>query len=410
MTGREDDSLLALDELAAVLREHEGPPAPRANGTKRREALVHRRRRHRVALLGGAVALALLLGSAFGFGLGSALTPSGTARSNTVGFGFLPARGWNVVQSGALDSSGTARAIAANVPLASIGGTGTLRPSTLGSLPERAVVLEATFTLRGDPGEDFKFPDSRLPLRLATAVPIPLSEAPLEHRLRAGVGGYNVEVRIYFGAARPSTAQLADTQSQLNRLVVAAERVTIAARPAIAPMDRSVTLFGSIDSGQSGEPIEIQAKDCGQTFFRSVAGATTTDGGGWSHEYWSAITTTLRAVWKDSASPPITVKKRTMIHLTPKAGGTGRYTVWLVAQSSFWRKRVLIQRRDQRLGVWRRLRSVVLTEQRSGGGTVVGFSAEVALSVPRGTQLRAFVPASQARPCYLSAASLPVRT
>src|SRR5687768_9898940 len=49
------------------------------------------------------VAAALLAGSGFGFGLGSRDTSSGGATTNVVGFGFLPAKGWTVVQSGKAD-------------------------------------------------------------------------------------------------------------------------------------------------------------------------------------------------------------------------------------------------------------------------------------------------------------------
>jgi hypothetical protein len=410
LSRREDESLVSPDELASVLRSHEGPPGPVTNGAGNRLARATRPRSvRRVAVLGGAVAIALLVGSAFGFGLGSTVTPTGTARSNAVGFGFLPARGWNVVQSGSLRTSGTSTAIAANIPLDQTRQSDDWPVSNLASLPARGILLAATFSLRGDPGEDFKFPVSALPLRFASASPALVSEARSEYRLRAGVGGYNVDARIYFGSAEPSIALQAEAQNQLNRLVVAAERVTIAARPPVAPSDNPVTLFGSIDSGKAGESIEIQARDCGQQFFRAVAGATTGDGGGWSLEYRPLITTTLRAVWKDSASPQITVRQRAMLRFVPKPGNRTRFVVSVVARAQFWKRKVTIQRFDRRLGRWAPFRSVVLTDQEAAG-TLVWTSGEFTARLPRGTRLRAVLPASQAGPCYLSGTSLVVRT
>lgn len=417
MTRRDDDSLVSVDELVAVLHEHEGPPQPMANGRSKQSNPPGRRRARQAALLGAAVAIALLVGSALGFGLGSSVTPSSSASSAVVGYGFLPAQSWNVMQSGAVSPASEGRAVAANVPLRETGPLEAVPYATLESIPRGGIVIFATFGLRGDPGEDYKFPVRHLPLRLTQGHPVSAenegllpSRALTQYRIRAGVGGSNVDVRIYFGSPRPSASLVVAAERQLQRLVVASERVTIAARPTIAAADRPVTLFGSVDNGKSGEAVEIQSKDCGQSFFRGLTGATTGDGGGWSTEYWPAITTTVRAVWNGSASSQITVRKRTMVNLTRKASSRTRYTVWIVARASFWRKRVLIQQRDKRLGRWKTIESVVLTEQNARGGNFVGFSADYRVTVAPGSTLRAFVPANQARPCYLSGTSLPVRT
>src|SRR5918996_6439913 len=77
------------------------------NGTRARRPKL--RRRWSVAL----VAALVLVGSALGFGLGSSLTPSGAAGTTFGGFGFLPASGGTVVQTGTIDSNGAAAATAA---------------------------------------------------------------------------------------------------------------------------------------------------------------------------------------------------------------------------------------------------------------------------------------------------------
>ena len=369
-----------------------------------------RRLRLRSAVI--AAAGALLLGSGLGFGLGSSVTPSGSAGTTFTGFGFVPARGWTVVQSGTLDTTGTATAIAATVPLHPDDALGDVPRATLRSLPPRAVLIHATFSTRGDAGEDAKFEALPLPLHIANATPAPArtGRSLAEYDLQAGVGGYNIDAGIYFGTAPPSAQMLARAQRQLSRLVVQSERVTITARPTVVGYAGMSELFGSVDSRKEGEEVTIQAKDCGKDFFRVVAGTTTRDGGGWSTNYYPSITTSVRALWNDVASRQVMIRQRAPIRLS-KTRSAGRYAVTIVGKKTFWRKRASIERFDRRLGTWSTLRSVVLTESggTGGGGGFVYSSAEFTARVPKGTQLRAVFPLSQARPCYLAGTSLPIR-
>jgi hypothetical protein len=402
--------------------EHEFRAMARAAAESPRRALagVDRRPLWRPFHLrwGVAVAAALLVGSGFGFGLGSRDASDGSAGTNLVGFGFLSGKGWTVVQSGTVGPTSGAKAIAANVPLHPDDDVRHRPYATLRSLPADGILILATFTTRGDPAADVEFAEGRLPLQISGATPVSPSSDPMpfarrlaRYRLRAAVGGYNVDVRLYFGTAPASRDSIAAAQRQLSRLLVASERVTIAARPSIEKGDgRPLTLFGTVENAGAGEVVDIQAKDCGQQFFRGVVGATTREGGGWSVEYLSGITTTLRAVWKDSASAPITVRARPRVELRPPPRGAARrFRVIVVAKAQFWRKRVLIQRFDRRLGVWARVTSVVLTET-GGGGAFVATEAKFRASVPKRTLIRAVFPRSQARPCYLAGYSNLLRT
>ena len=228
--------------------------------------------------------------------------------------------------------------------------------------------------------------------------------APSEHRLRAAVGGFNVEVRILFGRSRPTAGMLAAAQRQLNRLVVSAEQVTIRAHPTVIGSSEPVTLFGSVESRRAGEVVEIQARDCGQPFFRGRASATTIGDGTWSTIMYPHISTTLRAVWKGSASAHVTVWQRAWVILLESRSRRG----WLRVNAGggdsqvFWRKRVLIQQR--RGGSWRTIKQVVLTMD----GTL--NSTYFRVSVPRGTLLRAVLPDSQAKPCFRAGVSRTLRT
>jgi hypothetical protein len=274
------------------------------------------------------------------------------------------------------------------------------------------VLIHATFMPRGSAGEDAKFEALPLPLYVANATPASARGKRLlgEYRLRAGVGGYNVDARIYFGTTPPSRQMLARAQRQLSRLVVQSERVTIVARPTVASGSATVELFGSVDSRKEGEEVTIQAKDCGKDFFRVVAGATTNAGGSWTTRYFPSITTSVRAVWRDLASRQVTIRQRAAITLT-KTQPAGRFAISIVGKKSFWRKRVSIQRFDRRLGTWSTFRTVTLTQSGgTGGGGFVYSTAEFSLRVPKGTQLRAVFPLSQARPCYLAGTSLAIRS
>lgn len=348
-------------------------------------------------------AAALLIGSALGFGVGSAVTPSGSAGGNFVGFGFLPAHGWNVMQSGTLDGAGVARAIAANVPLEPSDDLEGAPLATVKLLPAHSVVIFVTFSPRGDPTKDNGYPVREPPLRLDDAERLPPSYHVARYRLRSGVGGYNLDARVYFGENAPSTRAVDAAQSQLNRLVVANDRVTIRVQPSISSVGKSATVSGSVDSGRAGEDVKIQGKDCGRDFFRVVGGAVTGEGGTWSTRYWQqTITTTLRAVWRDATSAEVVVRHRVFVGLRRRSAG--RFEVRAFGRS-VWRKRVFIQRFDRRLGTWRALKSVVLTE--SEGQSALGAFA---VQLPKGTLVRAVFPRSQTGPCYLTGTSHPLST
>jgi hypothetical protein len=191
------------------------------------------------------VALALLLGSAFGFAVGSTNTSSNAA-SAPVGLGFLPERGWSVLQTARRATlSQEAIAIAANVPISPDDAADRLPYSTLLSLPPHGVVLLASFTARGDRFRDEHFAVSKLPLRLRDAVPGSIQvrpERPLGHyRLFAGVNGHNVDVAVYFGTPFPRPGLIRTAQRQLDRLVVRSSRRVERVEERAFPIRRAAT-------------------------------------------------------------------------------------------------------------------------------------------------------------------------
>jgi len=397
-----DDELRALARAASTT-PRTAPPA--ARGRSR----LPLRLRWTVA----AAAVALLVGSGLGFGVGSSVTPSVQAGTNFVGTGFLPARGWNVVQSGTATSSNRSTAIAANVPLHPDDDLEKTPTATLASLPAGGVVIHATFTTRGDPTEDYKFEARALPLSIASAKlvspagdPLPGSRRIAYYRLHAGTGGYNVDARIYYGTAPPSAEMMRDAQRQLSRLVIAAERVTISARPTSLRWSQPSTLFGAVSSGRADEEVILQAKDCGQKTFTGVASILTHEGGTWTTNFARAINSTIRAVWKGEASATIELRQQPNVELRRRAGG--RFAIAIGSRWQFWHKRALLQRR---IGSrWTTLKSVLLTDVSSHPGYGATWTEEeFSVRVPRGAVLRAVLPADQAKPCYLAAVSATLR-
>ena len=187
--------------------------------------------------------------------------------------------------------------------------------------------------------------------------------------------------------------------------VAVSERVTLLARPTVLAASQATTLFGSVDNGRAGEIVTIQAKDCGQRFFTGISSATTRDGGAWTEEYFPAITTTFRAVWKGAASAQVTVRLHPRVSLFQRS--PRRFEIFV--GGAFWRKSVLIQRRQQ--GSWKTVRSVLLTDTYSQPGSRFATTgATFGASYSKGTQIRAVLPLSQARPCYLAGVSNTVRT
>jgi hypothetical protein len=357
------------DELRELARRASGEP-------QLAEAPAPRRRRLRARWAVAIGAVALLLGSGLGFSLGSSVTPSGSAGRNVVGFGFLPGRGWDVVQTGG-SNPGTTNAVAS----------------------KDGTVISVTSKPRGDPAEDVHYDLRELPLQVADARRSPGDPFRLE--LRAGVGGYNIDATVTFAAPQPTPRMLAATQQQLDRLVVAAGRVTIAVRPAIGSrLTSQVTVFGTIDSGGAGESVTVQAKECDNSFFRVFAGASTEAGGTWSTLIFPNITMTLRAVWNGETSNEVTFRRRAWIQLYRLAGSATRFRMYVGPR--FAGKSVSIQRFDQRLGRWESIRRV------PAHGTSEG--TRFTLRTPKGTRIRAVLPTSQARPCYLSGTSPVIRT
>jgi hypothetical protein len=253
------------DKVDAILRERFSTQADALQGpdltdVRRRARNQATTRRHRLpwqrlhVRWGFAVGVALLLGSGFGFALGTSHTPTGSAAGGPVELGFLPESGWNVLQAATKATSArrarpARQAIAANVPLRPEDDADGIPYATLLSLPSHGVVVVASFTrARERPGSSASFPARKLPLRLRDAAPHVERNAQLrptnplgQYRLRAEVSGYSVDVNVYFGTRRPAPALITAGQRQLDRLVVRSVGASNPVEERALPMRRAGT-------------------------------------------------------------------------------------------------------------------------------------------------------------------------
>ena len=182
----------------------------------------------------------------------------------------------------------------------------------------------------------------------------------------------------------------------------AAETISIGARPLIAGAGDRVVVSGVHSSGRADVDVTLEARYCDETTWREVSATHTDPGGAWYLEHVPLITQVIRAKGGGATSSEVKVQTRPSVSLGQRP--PGMFFVNVNAQRGFWRKRVSLQRFDREKRVWREVRKVQLTETGAppGVGWVWSGSNKVRVQVPKGTTLRAVLPLSQTRPCYLA--------
>jgi hypothetical protein len=255
------------DEINRRLRDAgRGLPGPNRDDTLAARAAVVSAapvapgRRWRRPLIAG-LALAAALGGAFGVGFAVAAGGSTTRVVHELqpldaGPGFLPAAGWDTVSTGTGTPALTA--VAANVRLEprdrELLGPPAATARTLGP---NGVLFYAMF---GPTSPQESLPQRLLPLQLDDALATQgfagMPPVGSTRRLHVRVAAYDVDVLVFFGAARPSPAVLAAAREELGRLVVPA---CPAAEPLAAgdPEAARAFLLGWLPAHYSGDPGEI---------------------------------------------------------------------------------------------------------------------------------------------------------
>jgi hypothetical protein len=181
--------------------------------------------------------------------------------------------------------------------------------------------------------------------------------------------------------------------------------ISLAARPdtvvAFAGVS-DVMLFGILQSRQANQEIAFEAKECGTSgSFHLVGSATTGSGGAFSGAAPSLIgvTTRFRARWRSDYSDAVTVHARPRVDLHHSGL---IYGVDVFGRGYLRGKRVTLERFGR--GRWTAVRTMTLRTTFATGGSV---SARIRL--PGGVLVRAVLPRSQARPCFLPGVSNTVR-
>jgi hypothetical protein len=204
-----------------------------------------------------------------------------------------------------------------------------------------------------------------------------------------------------------SAALVAAVLAGLATAASIADSVTMRPRASVVRSgEYSVGVLGAVSSGTEGEYVAIKGKECGipGAFFRGIGGATTTGGGAYEASVPIRTTTTIRAEWKDAASPTVVIQKRVFISLTKEEDG---FRVAVSSETaSVDGKKAIVQRLTPT--GWKTLQTVTL--KAIDGYVQYGEKKKLRFKVPKRTLLRAVLPLSQAKPCYLAGYSKLVRT
>jgi hypothetical protein len=181
-----------------------------------------------------------------------------------------------------------------------------------------------------------------------------------------------------------------------------AETVSIGVRPTVLRWAQATTLTGDIASGREGVDVYIDGRTCGEGKWEEISGAHSGPGGAFTAEFGAGINLDVRARVDDVTSNVVTVRQRPSLILQQRPAGS--FFVFVNAARSFWRRQVVLQRFDAGKRRWRALRKATLTETGSNPGSPFQWSKTGHFShkVPKGTLLRATLPLTAARPCYLA--------
>ncbi|MDQ4082021.1 MAG: hypothetical protein M3123_03925 [Actinomycetota bacterium] len=184
--------------------------------------------------------------------------------------------------------------------------------------------------------------------------------------------------------------------------------VTITARPlvvaaVISPLYEPLTLSGSIPSRDPDETVTIQANECSFPGWRDVMTAHVGPGGTWSARPSVLTRTTFRARWRATTSRTVTVQTRPGVSIEQST--RTRWSVGVLAMRSYLGRIGLLQRYDRRAARWRTVKRFRLTERVRAGQSTWTY-ARFRARVPARSTVRAVIPRSQVRPCYLAGYSL----
>jgi hypothetical protein len=175
--------------------------------------------------------------------------------------------------------------------------------------------------------------------------------------------------------------------------------VTISANAQVSGGDKIVLLAGAVSIHRAGEPVTIEANDCGPLSWRPAYRVRTATQGGWSSNGDTEINTRYRAHWRKAFSRIIRVDARPRMTLRTNAVG---FSVEVLALDYFNGRRAVLQQYDTESRKWHDVARTKL--YRDGSAAELGRSSGTFRAAAHG-KLRAILPAAQAAPCYTTGIS-----
>jgi len=175
--------------------------------------------------------------------------------------------------------------------------------------------------------------------------------------------------------------------------------VTIAASTHVSGGDQLVLLGGTISVRKAGEPVTIEADDCGPLSWRPAYRVRTAADGGWRSNGDTTINTRYRARWRKAVSRTIRVDARPQVIL--RTNGVG-FSVDVLALDFFDGRTAVLQRYDAEARKWHDVARTKL--HRNGSAAELGRSSGTFRTGAHG-KLRAILPAKQAARCYTAGIS-----
>jgi hypothetical protein len=185
--------------------------------------------------------------------------------------------------------------------------------------------------------------------------------------------------------------------------------LTLKAAPTVVTYGGSTTLSGVLSTARTGQSVDIEAQECGQTAFKKLSSVSTTTGGNFSASVKPTINTNYEAKQKGATSPAVGVKVAPLLSLK-KNGGTAKrkFTATLTSAQSFVGKYVVFQRRTSTK--WRSLKKVTLATVAASTAPTQLTTAKFSFKLKGHPRVRVVLPATQAGTCYLAAKSAAVRS
>jgi hypothetical protein len=175
--------------------------------------------------------------------------------------------------------------------------------------------------------------------------------------------------------------------------------VSIAADPMVVTYGSAVELSGKVTPAKAVN-VQVSGQGCAKTAQQSPLTVTSNAQGAWSESVTPMSATVYQAKAKSADSPSVTVQVRPAVRLAKV--GKHRFRTRISAAQSFAGKIALFQKRTSHR--WKTIKSFVLTELGSGGGTVVSGKTFHS-GIRAGTTMRVLLTQRQAGECYLDNSS-----